>query len=159
MSRIFKIVGGILGIVALFMMFLPQVSVHWVSDPVETIGLKALVGGEFVNGNDIFGAGSGLAGYILAGVGGLLLLVVSFVPFFKEHDVLKYIVTGIAVVCLIIAIIMIFLIRKSFDDLNAISAVKDGAVVFVGAGAMVGGSLAALSCGTGLLGFILDFAE
>ena len=155
MSKIFKIAGGALALIAIFMMFLPQVSVEWAIFGKETIALPALVGGESKYAVDFNGVGSGLAGYILAGVGGLLLLAVAFVPFFKEHDVLNYLLTGVALVCLIVAIFLIFFIRKGFVDANGLASDK----VFVGAGAMIGGSLASLGLAVGGLGLIVDFAK
>lgn len=155
MQKMLKIIAGALGFVALFMMFLPQVTIQWASDAKELIGIQALVGGSFKVGTEIHPVGSGLAGYILLGVGGLLLLLVAFLRFFQEHDILNYIVTGLALVCLIVGIIMIFLIRKSFMDANGFLS-KD---VLVGAGAMIGGSLGGLAIGIGGLGFILDFAK
>ena len=158
MSKIIKVVAGAFGLIALFMMFLPQVSIHWnIGTANDTLGIAALVGGTYPHaGTEVTNpVGTGLAGYILAGVAGLLFLAVAFVPFFKEHDVLNYLVTGVAIICLIIAIIMLFLIRKNFADANGF----ESDMVYVGAGAIIGGSLASLAAAAGGLGLVVDLAK
>ena len=156
MSKMFKLVAGGLGIIGLFMMFLPQVLLKWNSFPQEFVGIQALVGGAFRDGTEIHApVYSGLAGYILLGVGGLLILLCGLLRFFQEHDIVNYIVTGLGIVCLIVGIIMIFLIRKNFMDGNGLMNKE----VIVGVGAMVGGSLGGLAIGVGGLGLILDFAK
>lgn len=155
MQKLLKIIAGGLGLVALFMMFLPQVVIHWNSGIKEAIGIQAFAGGTFGEGTEIKTIGAGLAGYILLGAAGLILLLCAFVPFFKDHDVLNYIATGLAIICLIVGIIMIFLIRKNFMDTNGFMSKE----VYVGAGAIVGGSLGGLAIAFGGLGLILDFAK
>ena len=160
MSKMIKIGAGALGLIALFMMFLPQVVIHWPSTGKQDwLFINALVGGSYSNAlvtteiqNPCY---VGLAGYILAGVGGLLLLACAFVPFFKEHDVINYLVTGVAIICLIIAIIMLFLIRKTFADANGFNSEE----VYVGGGAIAGGALASISAAAGALGLVIDFAK
>ena len=159
MSKMIKIGAGALGLLALFMMFLPQVVVHWPSltGKQDWLFINALVGGTYPTaGTEITNpCYVGLAGYILAGVGGLLLLAVSFVPFFKEHDVINYLVTGVALICLIIAIIMLFLIRKTFADANGFNSEE----IYVGGGAIAGGALASIALAAGGLGLVMDFAK
>ena len=156
MSKMFKIIAGALGLIGLFMMFLPQVLIKWNSFPQEYVGIQALVGGAFKNGTEIYApVYSGLAGYILLGVGGLLLLLCALLRFFQEHDIVNYIATGVALICLIVGIIMIFLIRKSFMDGNGLMNKE----VIVGVGAIIGGSLGGLSIAVGGLGLVLDFAK
>ena len=158
MSKMIKIGAGALGLIALFMMFLPQVVIHWPSNiPNDWLFINALVGGTYKTAqteitNPCY---VGLSGYILAGVGGLLLLAVAFVPFFKEHDVINYLVTGVAIICLIIAIIMLFLIRKTFADANGFLSEE----VYVGGGAIAGGSLASIATAAGALGLVMDVAK
>ena len=155
MSKMFKIIAGALGLIGLFMMFLPQVVIKWNSFPQEYVGIQALVGGSTKYAVDIHPVYSGLAGYILLGVGGLLLLLCALLRFFQEHDVVNYIVTGAAIVCLIVGIIMIFLIRKTYMENNG----ELSATYIVGVGAIIGGSLGGLSIAAGGLGLILDFAQ
>lgn len=158
MSKMFKIGAGALGLLALFMMFLPQVVVHWPSTSQQDwLFINALVGGSYkIADTEITNpCYVGLAGYILAGVGGLLLLAAAFVPFLKEHDVLNYLVTGVAVICLIIAIVMLFLIRKTFADANGFNSEE----IYVGGGAIAGGSLASIAAAAGALGLVLDVAK
>ena len=155
MSKILKIVGGLFGLVGLFMMFLPQVVVH-LSTGQESLGIAALLGGTYPKaGTGFEGVGSGLAGYILIGVGGLLLVLCALLKFFQEHDVVNYITVGLAIICLIVGIIMIFLIRKGFADVNGFNNDE----IYVGVGAMIGGSLGALGIAFGGFGLILDFAK
>ena len=159
MSKMIKIGAGALGLLALFMMFLPQVVVHWPSltGKQDWLFINALVGGTYQTaGTEITNpCYVGLAGYILAGVGGLLLLACAFVPFFKEHDVINYLVTGVALICLIIAIIMLFLIRKTFADANGFNSEE----IYVGGGAIAGGALASIALAAGGLGLVMDFAK
>ncbi len=157
MQKMLKIIAGALGFVALFMMFLPQVVLDIAgSGNKEILNIVALVGGSYSWGTEIYKpVYTGLVGYILLGVGGLLLLLVAFLRFFQEHDILNYIITGLALVCFIVGIIMIFLIRKTFMDNNGFMSKE----VLVGAGAIIGGSLGGLAIGVGGLGFILDFAK
>ena len=158
MSKMFKIIAGALGLIGLFMMFLPQVSLHLQSGVNQTVGVGAFFGGTIGSGaetTDINTIKAGFAGYILLGVGGLLLLLCGLLRFFQEHDVVNYIATGVALICLIVGIVMIFLIRKDFMETNGLLSKE----VYVGIGAMIGGSLGGLSIAVGGLGLILDFAK
>ena len=71
----------------------------------------------------------------------------------KEHDILSAGVTGIAVICLIIGTVFIFLIRKNFDGGSVYEK------VYVGLAAMVAGGCGALAAAAGALGLILDLAD
>ena len=157
MKKYLKFASAAFGIIALVMMFFTQVVVKFTSD--NAIGFRALVGGEytkgFVAGNKFAaGNGSGLAGYILVGVGALIVLVTVLVPLFKEHDVLSAVVTGIGVICMIVGTILIFLIRRSFATANMLDSEK----VYVGWAAIAAGSLASLGAASGALGIVFDLA-
>ena len=158
MKKYLKFASAAFGLIALVMMFFTQVVVKFSSD--NAIGFKALVGGEytkgFVAGNKFVAAGngSGLAGYILVGVGALIVLVTVLVPLFKEHDVLSAVVTGIGVVCMIVGTILIFLIRRNFATANML----DSEMVYVGWSAIAAGSLASLGAASGALGVVFDLS-
>ena len=153
MAKIFKLTSVLTGLVAFFMMFLPQVVVNFTSG-AETIGFKALTGGTYGPiGTEFNGVGAGLAGYILVGVAALLVLATAFVGFFKEHEVLDYIVLGIAVICMIIGIILIFLIRKNFSDVNG------GIDTSMAFGMIIAGVAAIISGLTAVLSLVLDIAQ
>ena len=157
MSKIIKVVAGAFGLIALFMMFLPQVvlQIGGVSNK-ETLNIAALVGGSYSWGTEITNpVYSGLVGYILVGVGGLLILLCGLLPFFNEHDILNYIVTALGIICIIVGVIMIFLIRKTFMDNNGFMSKE----VLVGFGAMIGGGVGSLAGAVGGLGLVLDFAK
>ena len=156
MKKYLKLISGALAILAVVFMFFTQVSVKSAYDPTVNIGFKALVGGSANGGSYTFtGVGSALAGYILIGVGGLLILLCAFIPFFKEHDVLSMVVVGIAVVCIIIGVILIFLLRNNFMDANGELSKN----VLVGWGAMTAGSLGSLAAAGGILSIVLDLLE
>jgi len=157
MKKYLKLVSALLALIGLFLMFGTQVTVKWgASGHTESIGLWALAGTHsFKYAGDIRSIGSGLAGYILLGVGALIMIAVALVPYFKDHDMLSMVVTGIAVICFIIGIILIFLIRKNFQDNNGIS---DPSVVYVGWAAITAGSLGSLAIASGALGMVLDLS-
>ena len=156
MKKYLKLFAGALALIGVVMMFFAQVVVKW--DPFfgdESIGIQALVGShESKTGVTFESTGLPLAAYIILGVGALILLVVALVPYFKEHDVLSAVVTGLAVICLIVAAIMLFLIRKNFAD-NVIV----GPDIYVGWGAITTGSCASVAAAAGVLGIILDLAN
>lgn len=151
MKRYLKLGSAVLAIIAVVLMFATQVTIKWFSGHQEAIGVQALVGGTYKVGTQFSGVSSGLAGYILLGVGALLVLLSALVPFFKEHDMLSMVVTGLGVVCMIIGVIMIFLIRKSFLDANG-----PFDTVYVGWGAIVAGSLGSIAALGGILGMVMD---
>lgn len=156
MSKIFKLASTLFGLVAFFMMFVPQVVVNWASFPSESLGVAALTGGASKYGIEFAGVGSGLAGYILVIIAAVLILATALLGFFKEHEVLDYIVLGIALILLLIGIILIFLIRKNFEGANP---GLDPYSVSMGAGmiiAGIGAILCALSAGIAL---VLDIAQ
>ena len=157
MKKYLKLFAGVLALIGVVMMFFTQVVIKW-NDPFfgkEAIGIQALVGThETKDGIPYDSTGLPLAAYIILGVGAIILLVVALVPYFKEHDVLGAVVTGLAVICLIVAAVMLFLVRKNFAD-NAIV----GATIYVGWGAITAGSLASLAAAGGVLGIILDLAN
>ena len=157
MKKYLKFASVGFGLIAVIMMFFTQVVVKQFTK-VNNIGFKALVGGEYPVTKglsfDAAGNGSGLAGYILVGVGAIIILVTVLVPLFKEHDILSSVVTGIGVICMIVGTILIFLIRKSFATANML----DSANVYVGWAAITAGSCASLGAFTGALGMIFDLA-
>ena len=157
MKKYLKFASVGFGLIAVIMMFFTQVVVKQFTK-VNNIGFKALVGGEYPVTKDLkfdaAGNGSGLAGYILVGVGAIIILVTVLVPLFKEHDILSSVVTGIGVICMIVGTILIFLIRKSFATANML----DSAKVYVGWAAITAGSCASLGAFTGALGMIFDLA-
>ena len=157
MKRYLKLASAALALIGLFLMFATQVSVKWgASGHTESIGLWALAGThEFKYAGVIRTVGSGLAGYILLGVGALIMVAVALVPYFKDHDMLSMVVTGVAVICFIVGIILLFLIRKNFQDANGIA---DPSVVYVGWGAIAAGSLGGLAIASGALGMVLDLS-
>lgn len=157
MKKYLKLVSAVLAIIGVVMMFFTQVTVKWgASGHTESIGLAALAGNSsFKYAGEIRTVGAGLAGYILLGVGALIMLLVALVPYFKDHDMLSMVVTGIAVVCFIVAIILLFLIRKNFADNNGL---VDPSVVYVGWAAITAGSLGSLAILAGGLGMILDLS-
>ena len=156
MKKYLKLFAGVLALIGVAMMFFAQVVIKWnafFGD--ETIGIQALVGShESKTGVTYESTGMPLAAYIILGVGAIILLVVALVPYFKEHDVLGAVVTGLAVICLIVAAVMLFLIRKNFAE-----NVVVGPDIYVGWGAITAGSLASLSAASGVLGIILDLAN
>ena len=158
MKRIFKVSAALLALIGTFLMFGAQAVVKLASKHTITVGIEALVGGKYKIPGGLTGevanpVSSGLAGYILLGVAALLLLVAALVPYFKEHDMLSMVVTGLAVVCLIVGIIVLFLIRKNFADNNF-----PGSTVYVGWGAIAAGSLGGLAILGGGLGMIMDLS-
>ena len=158
MKRIFKVSAAIFALIGTFLMFATQAVVKWGSGKLINIGIEGLVGGNYkvignVDGEIANPVNSGLAGYILLGVAALLLLIAALVPYFKEHDMLSMVVTGLAVVCLIVGIILIFLIRKNIADNNFPTS-----TVYVGWGAIAAGSLGGLAILGGGLGMIMDLS-
>ena len=152
MKKYLKLGSAALAIIAVIMMFFTQVTIKWHSGATESFGIQALVGGNYKMGTAIANpVGSGLAGYILIGVGALLIIASILVPFFKEHDMLAMTVTGLGVICIIVGVILIFLIRKNFSDNNG-----PFETVYVGWAAITAGSLGSLSALFGGLGMILD---
>lgn len=156
MSKIFKLASSLLGIIAFFMMFVPQVIVNW-SEGSETLGVKALTGGTYGPTaqlqTEFSGVGAGLAGYILVIVATVLILATALLEFFKEHEVLDYIVIGIALILLLIGIILIFLIRKNFSDING------GVDASMGAGMIIAGIASILSLLTAGIALVGDIAR
>ena len=155
MKKYLKLLSALLALIGVFLMFGTQVAYKWNTGKLENIGIQALVGGKFQMGTDIRAVGSGLAGYILLGAAALILIVVALVPYFKEHDILSMVVTGLAIVCLIVGIILIFLVRKNFSDSNPVFGAGK---VYVGWGAIAAGSLGGLAIAFGGLGMILDLS-
>lgn len=156
MSKILKTISAILGAIAVVMMFLPQVAVHWTDGVVSTLGVQALFGGQYpANGLDFTGATSGFVGYMLILGGILLVLACGFLAFFKEHDIMNILVMIIGIVLLIVGTVLLFTIRYSYVEANGFLSEQ----VYVGAGAIAGGSLAALSALTATLGLLFDFAK
>ena len=157
MKKYLKFASVLFGVIAVVMMFFTQVVVKQFSK-VNSIGFKALVGGEYPVTKglkfDAAGNGSGLAGYILVGVGAIIILITVLLPLFKEHDILSSVVTGIGVVCMIVGTILIFLIRKSFATANML----DSAKVYVGWAAIAAGSCASIGALLGSLGVVFDLA-
>ena len=157
MKRYLKLASAALGIIATVLMLFTQVTVKWGSGLKDPVAFKALVGGKYTKLGtpfDAAGNGSGLAGYILVGVGALIILVTVLVPLFKEHDVLSAVVTGIGVVCMIVGTILIFLIRRNFATANML----DSEMVYVGWSAIAAGSLASLGAASGALGVVFDLS-
>ena len=154
MKRYLKLFSAVLAIAAVFLMFGTQVTGVWAYGHKEVLGLTALVGGSTKYAGEIANpVYSGLAGYILLGAGGLIILASALIPYFKEHDILSMVVTGLGVVCLIIGIIFIFMIRKNFSDNNG-----PFDVVYVGWAAITAGSLGSIAALAGGLGMIMDLA-
>ena len=154
MKKYLKFIGAALALVAVIMMFFNQVTVEWASKTKDFLNIQALVGGKYPSlDTDIHQpCWTGLAGYILLGVAALILLVVALVPYFKEHDILSVVVTGVAAICLIIGIIFLFLIRKNFADGNGFESSK----VYVGWAAIAAGSLGGLAIIPTGLSMVLD---
>ena len=156
MKKYLKLVSAALALIGVVMMFFTQVTVEMGQTGKINIGLPALVGGEYSKqyGLSCNGVGSGLAGYILLGVGAVIMLAVALVPYFKEHDMLSAVVTGLAVICVIIGFILLFLIRKNFEAANGMGGTAG--TVYVGWAAIAGGSLGALSTLAGGVSIIFD---
>ena len=158
MKRILKFVAAILALVGVVMMFFTQVTVKMIaSGAKENIGISAIAGnGTYKNfGTDYTSVATGLAGYIMLGVGALIILVVALVPVFKNHGILSAVVTGFAVIILIIATFFMFFLRKNFMNENGLLSEQ----VIVGWGAIAAGSLGSLAAATGALSVVLDIAE
>ena len=153
MKRILKVVSAVLALIGVVMMFFTQVTIKWFSGHQESIAIKALVGGTYKSGTEFSGVGSGLAGYILLGVGALIILVTALLAVFREHDILSAVVTGFGLVAIIVGVVLLFLIRKSFADANG-----PFQTVYVGWGAIAAGSLGSLSAFFGLIAFFMDLA-
>ena len=153
MKRYLKLGSAALGIIAVIMMFFTQVTVAWNSGAKEALGVQALVGGTYKIGTTFNGASSALAGYILIGVGALIVLASALVPLFKEHDMLSMVVTGLGVVCIIIGVILVFMVRKSFADANGYDD-----IVKLGGFAIAAGVLGSLSALGGAIGMFMDLA-
>ena len=154
MKKYLKFIAAALALIGLFMMFGTQGTFKWSPfGTEEVLGIQALVGGTYKIGTKIESpVYSGLAGYILLGSAALVLLVVALVPYFKEHDILSVVVTGVAAICLIIGIIFLFLIRKNFADGNGFESSK----VYVGWAAIAAGSLGGLAISPTGLSMVLD---
>lgn len=159
MRKYLKLISAGFALLGVFMMFLPQVTIEWSDKTRETLFVQALFGGKYGldMGTTYNGVGSGFAGYILLGVAALLLVLCAMVPFFKDHDIFTIIVSSIAVVCLIIGVVLLFLIRRNFA-LNCDNGLASSSV-YVGAGAIAGGSLGGLAIASGLLSVFLDIAN
>ena len=158
MKRILKFVAAILALAGVVMMFFTQVTVKWLGTGVkENIGIQAIAGNGVykIAGTEFSSFATGLAGYIMLGVGAILILVVALVPVFKNHGILSAVVTGFAVVILIIATFFMFFLRKNFMNENGLISEQ----VIVGWGAIAAGSLCSLAAATGTLSVILDIAE
>ena len=158
MKRILKFVAAILALVGVVMMFFTQVTVKMIaSGAKENIGISAIAGnGTYkIFGTDYTSVATGLAGYIMLGVGALVILVVALVPVFKNHGILSAVVTGFAVIILIIATFFMFFLRKNFMNENGLLSEQ----VIVGWGAIAAGSLGSLAAATGALSVVLDIAE
>lgn len=154
MKKYLKLIAAILAVVGVVMMFLPQVTIELFDGKKITYAIEALVGkGDPYEYGGFAGVATGLAGYILLGVGALILLLAALVPYFKEHDILSAVVTGAAVICLIIGTVFIFLIRKNFDNGGVYKT------VYVGWAAMVAGGCGSLAALFGGLGLIFDLAD
>ena len=154
MKKYLKLVSAALAIIGTIMMFFTQVTITWNHAPYhkESLSLAALVGGKSQYAESFNGTSAGLAGYILLGVAAVILLIVALVPYFKEHDMLSAVVTGLAVVCAIVGLIMIFLIRKNFAEANGDSFKS----CVVGWAMIAGGSLGSLSAIAGGASIIFD---
>ena len=164
MKKYLRIIGGALLILAVFMMFLPQVCAQWTGLNGKTenqfIGIYALLkgcewgpkGGVKSTCTPVV---SGFVAYMLVAAAGLLVLVCAFVPYIKEHDVLSMVITGFAVVLAIVGIILIFLIRKNFATANGTL----NSQIYVGFGAMIGGGLASLGAAASGAGIVFDLLE
>ena len=156
MKKYLKLVAAVMALIGVVMMFFTQAVVKWTAYPMENVAIRAIVsGGEFKYAGEIYSVASGLAGYILLGSAALILLVVALVPYFKEHDILSAVVTGIAVIALIVGTVLLFLIRKNFAEANGLNSEQ----VYVGWAAIVAGSLGSLSAATGALAVVLDLAN
>ena len=158
MKRILKFVAAILALVGVVMMFFTQVTVKMIaSGAKENIGISAIAGnGTYKTfGTDYTSVATGLAGYIMLGVGALIILVVALVPVFKNHGILSAVVAGFAVIILIIATFFMFFLRKNFMNENGLLSEQ----VIVGWGAIAAGSLGSLAAATGALSVVLDIAE
>ena len=157
MKKYLRLAAGALAIIAVFMMFFTQVAIKWSTGTWENIGVQALLGGTYKMGTEIKNpVVSGFVGYILLGVGGIIILLCALVPYIKNHDVLSMVLTGLGVVIIIVGIILIFLIRRNFA--NQVAPVADENT-YVGWGAMVGGSLGSLAGLGGILGIVFDLIE
>ena len=157
MKKYLRLAAGALAIIAVFMMFFTQVAIKWSTGTWENIGVQALLGGTYKKGTGIEDpVVSGFVGYILLGVGGIIILLCALVPYIKNHDVLSMVLTGLGVVIIIVGIILIFLIRRNFA--NQVAPVADENT-YVGWGAMVGGSLGSLAGLGGILGIVFDLIE
>ena len=154
MKKYLKLVSAALALIGVVMMFFTQVTVEMGHTGKMDIALKALTGGEYARNMSCNGVGSGLAGYILLGVGAVIMLAVALVPYFKEHDMLSAVVTGLAVICVIVGFILLFLIRKNFEAANGMGGTAG--TVYVGWAAIAGGSLGALSTLAGGVSIIFD---
>ena len=158
MKKYLKFASVIFGVIATALMAGAQAVIEWFSGKQDTLYFNALVGGKYSSDFnpgvkfDAAGNGSGLAGYILVGVGTIIVLLTVLIPLFKEHDVLSAVVTGIGVICMIVGTVLIFLIRKSIDDATVCKT------VYVGWGAIAAGSCASLAAASGALGVVFDIA-
>ena len=158
MSKIFKTASAVLGLIAVFMMFIPQVCIHWTDGGQSLIGVQAFFGGNYSGAyadSAFTAAPSGFVGYMLILGGILLVLACAFLAFFKEHDIMNILVMIVAIILIIVGVVLLFTIRYSFMETNGFLSEQ----VYVGGGAIAGGSLAALSAATATLGLLLDFAK
>lgn len=160
MKKYLRLISGAIAILAIFMMFLPQVLLKYPSTGhLESIGVKALLGGNYAyTGTKIeHPVVSGFVGYLLLGVGGIIILLCALVPYIKNHDVLSMVITGLGVVVIIVGIILIFLIRRNF--VNTVPSPVPDKNTYVGWGAMVGGSLGSVAGLGGILAIVFDLLE
>lgn len=153
MKKYLKVISSVLALVGVVFMFMTQVVVKFSSTITESLNVSALVDGKYNFGTKFTGAYSGLAGYILLGVAAIILLLVAFSSI-KNHDMLSIVLTGLAVIMLIVGIILIFTIRRNFMEANGLLSEQ----VYVGWGAITGGVFGSLSILSGLLSMVFDLS-
>ena len=155
MRKYLKFVAAILAIVGVVMMFFNQVTITWASNNKEVLNFNALIGGTYSIGTSYNGVTSGLVGYILLGVGAIIILLAAIIPYFKEHDILSAVVTGLGVVAIIVGVFLVFFLRNNFASDNGLVLEK----VKFGFAPIVAGSCGGLAALLGGLGVVLDIAE
>ena len=144
MRKYLKFVAAILAIVGVVMMFFNQVTVTFTHK--EVLNFNALIGGTYSIGTSYNGVTSGLVGYIL---------LAAIIPYFKEHDILSAVVTGLGVIAIIVGVFLVFFLRNNFASDNGLVLEK----VKFGFAPIVAGSCGALAALLGGLGVVLDIAE
>lgn len=146
LKNLLVIVAAALAIAACCMMFLPAIKFRSGSYLKELEGLKVLFGGAEVAGLAAYekGATGSFIGYVLAGVGGVALIVSRFVE--KKY---RFVVCAVAFITIVAAAVLIFLEATFFmsanGERNGTNVIGQPRTFKLTTGPIIGGIASALS--------------